>query len=417
MYKKTERLAWLVMTLSFLACIVLALGVPLGIRRYVLTSTRPMIVILQRREGIVTQRAAGSNATVVVDTQVAVTPRSQIRGNGDADALLLFYHPDKPEAPIATIQLYGDTELAVEHARTPRFAVSKLPHRIEIQVTRAPGMGPSLFDNTRPVEALVETPQGAVQLGEGAFRLEVDPEQTTLIVNAGRASVSEPRTGQSLVLVPLQRTQITAAGLGAIYVGARDLLSGRNGDFESPLEDTWTVYRDWYNPQEDGGAIIQMQLGDDQRIVTFERAGESHAETGIRLAIDQDLRDVRSLRVRARVRISTQTLAVCGSVGTECPMMIRIYYLDQESGGVREWLQGFYTREGEDEPYCMVCRDWKPEHIRIPQDVWYDYESPDLLPLLTALGMKPGALQSIEIYASGWTYGSAIDDIAILVGD
>jgi hypothetical protein len=217
--------------------------------------------------------------------------------------------------------------------------------------------------------------------------------------------------------VPLQRTQITAAGLGAIYVGARDLLSGRNGDFESPLEDTWTVYRDWYNPQEDGGAIIQMQLGDDQRIVTFERAGESHAETGIRLAIDQDLRDVRSLRVRARVRISTQTLAVCGSVGTECPMMIRIYYLDQESGGVREWLQGFYTREGEDEPYCMVCRDWKPEHIRIPQDVWYDYESPDLLPLLTALGMKPGALQSIEIYASGWTYGSAIDDIAILVGD
>ena len=417
MYKKTETLAWLVLTLSFLTCVALAIGVPLGTRRYVLTSMRPMIVILQRREGIVTQRASGSAANIVVDTQVEVAPKSQIRGNSEADALLLFYHPDKPDSPVATIQLYGNTEVAVGYARTPRFAVSKLPHRIEVQVTQAPGMGPSLFDNVRAVELLVETPQGTVRLDEGAFRLEVDPQHTTLIVNAGRASVSDPKTGESLVLVPLQRTQITAAGLGEIYVGARDLLSGRNGDFENPLEDTWTVYQDWYNPQEDGGAVIQTQLGDDQRIVTFERAGESHAETGIRMAIDQDLREVQSLRVRARVRISTQTLPVCGSVGTECPMMIRIFYLDQESGGVREWLQGFYTREGADEPFCMVCRDWKPEHIRIPQDVWYDYESPDLLPLLTALGMKPSALQSIEIYASGWTYGSAIDDIAILVGD
>jgi len=97
--------------------------------------------------------------------------------------------------------------------------------------------------------------------------------------------------------------------------------------------------------------------------------------------------------------------------------MIRIFYLDQESGSGREWLQGFYTRDGADRPYCLVCRDWRPEHIKIPQDTWYDYESPDLLPLFAEQGMRPAALQSIEIYASGWTYGSAIDDIAILVGD
>ncbi len=417
MFRKTESLAWAIVMLAFCTCIALAVGVPLGTRRYVLTAMRPMTIVLQRREGIVTQRASGSNTTIVVDTQVEITPRSRIQGNSDADALLLFYHPDKSDTPIATVQLYGASDLVVEYARTPRFGASDLPHRVEIQVTQAPNMQPSLFDNTRSVELLVETPQGSVRLDEGAFRLEVDPQQTTLIVNAGRAAVSDPTTGESLVLVPLQRTQITASGLGSIYVGARDLLSGRNGAFEEPLDDAWTVYQDWFDPNEDGGAVIQTQLGDDQRIVTFERAGESHAETGIRLAIDQDLREVKSLRVRARVRISTQTLPVCGSVGTECPMMIRIFYLDQESGGVREWLQGFYTREGADEPFCTVCRDWKPEHIQIPQDIWYDYESPDLLPLLTAQGMRPAALQSIEIYASGWTYGSAIDDIAILVGD
>jgi hypothetical protein len=365
----------------------------------------------------VTQRASGGSATIVVDSQTEIGPRSQVQGDDDADALLLFYHPDKPDAPIATIQLYGNTQLEVDYAGTPRFAASKLPHRMEIRVIRAPNMQPSLFGNARSVELLVDTPEGAVRLEEGAFRLEVDAQQTTLIVNAGRAVVSDPMTGDSLVLVPLQRTQITASGVGEIYIGARDLLSGRNGDFEDPLEGTWEVYQDWFNPDEGGGVVIQTQLGDNQRIVTFERAGASHAETGIRLELDQDLREVESLRVRARVRISTQTLPVCGSVGTECPMMIRIYYLDRESGGVREWLQGFYAREGDDAPFCTVCRDWKPEHIKIPQDIWYDYESPDLLPLLAAQGTKPAALQSIEIYASGWTYGAAIDDIAILVGD
>jgi len=417
MFKKTESIAWFVMMASFFTCIALAVGVPLGVRRYVLTSMRPMVVVLQRREGIVTQRASTTSASIVVDDEVEINPRSRVQGSSDADALLLFYHPDRLDAPIATIQLYGDADLVVEDAGTPRFAASQLPHHIELQVNQAPNMQPSLFGNDRNVELLVDTPQGAVKFDEGAFRLEVNAQQTTLIVNAGRASVLDPETGGSLVLVPLQRTQITAAGLGVIYVGARDLLSSRNGDFEDPLDGTWTVYQDWFDPQEDGGSVIQTQLGDDQRVVSFERAGESHAETGIRLLIDQDLREVTSLRVRARVRISTQTLPVCGSVGTECPIMIRIFYLDQESGSGREWLQGFYTRDGADRPYCLVCRDWRPEHIKIPQDTWYDYESPDLLPLFAEQGMRPAALQSIEIYASGWTYGSAIDDIAILVGD
>ncbi len=417
MLKKTESLAWLVLTLSFFTCITLALGVPLGTRRYVLTSVRPLDIVLQRRQGTVTLQEPGSSPSLVVESSVAVTPRSRIQGDSDADALLLFYHPDQPDSPVAAIQLYGKTDLVVSSARTPRFAASALPHRIHIQVTQALNMHPSVFGNGRDTELYVETSQGSMRLEEGAFRLEVEQRQTTLIVNAGRAAVTDPATGEPLVLVPLQRTEITADGVGDIYVGARDLLSNRNGSFEAPLDDSWTVYRDWFDASEDGGAVLQAQLGDEERIVTFERAGVSHAETGIRQEINQDIREAKSLRIRARVRISTQTLPVCGSVGTECPIMIRIYYVDQESGSVREWLQGFYFMEGDNEPFCQICRDWKPEQIRVPQDVWYDYESPDLLPLLRAQQTVPAAIQSIEIYASGWTYGSSIDDIAILVGD
>ena len=332
-------------------------------------------------------------------------PRSRIQGNSDADALLLFYHPDRPDTPIATIQLYGSTELVVGYARTPRFAVSELPHRIEIQVTQAPNMQPSLFGNTRTSSCSSRRRRARCGWMRAPLGWRSTRSKPRLIVNAGRAAVLGSHDGRVAGPVPLQRTQITAVGIGPIYVGARDLLSGRNGDFEEPLDDTWTVYQDWFNPEEDGGAVIQTQLGDDQRIVTFERAGESHAETGIRLAIDQDLREVKSLRVRARVRISTQTLPVCGSVGTECPMMIRNLLPGSGERRRSRVASGLLPPRGSDEPFCTVCRDWKPEHIRIPQDIWYDYESPDLLPLLTAQGMRPAALQSIEIYASGWTYG------------
>jgi hypothetical protein len=75
------------------------------------------------------------------------------------------------------------------------------------------------------------------------------------------------------------------------------------------------------------------------------------------------------------------------------------------------------VRDGDNEPFCQSC-EWKAEHRKIPQfDVWWDYESPDLLPLLRSQGAEPAAIHSIEIYASGWTYGSTIDEIAILAGE
>jgi hypothetical protein len=218
------------------------------------------------------------------------------------------------------------------------------------------------------------------------------------------------------VLVPLQRTQITREALGDIYVGERDILRSRNGGFENPLGEYWTVYQDAPTKEEDQGTIRQSELDEETQLVYFSRAGQNWAEIGIRQEINQDIREAASLRIRARVRIDTQTLPVCGSLGTECPIMIHIEFIDAESGSVREWLQGFYFREGDNDPMCQAC-SWKALHERIPQNVWYDYDSDDLLPLLQEQGLTPVAIHAVEVYASGWTYGSAIDEIAILVGE
>ncbi|MGC9468853.1 MAG: hypothetical protein ACP5HS_09690 [Anaerolineae bacterium] len=418
MLRKTESLAWLVLVLSFFTCLALATGVPLGARWTILNSTRPLTILLEGRAGSVTYRSPNSGTRVVLETGRAteIEPRSRVQLDSDGDALLLFYHPDQPETPVGTVQLYGQTDLLIENARTPRFAASKLPHRMQLEVAEALNMRPTVAGNGREAELDIETPQGTVALEDGSFKLVVEPDQTELKVSAGRATIIDPATGESLVLVPLQRTEITAAGLGDISIGERDVLANRNGDFGEPIEGYWTIYTDKFDEDEAGGEVLQVPLVDGNRIVAFERVGQSHAETGIRQEINLDIREAESLQVRALIRIGTQTLPVCGSVGTECPLMIRIEFVDRDTGGNREWLQGFYAREGEDIPFCTTC-EWKAQHIKVPPETWYDYESENLLPILRDQGVNPAVIREIRIYAQGWTYSSAIDEIGILVGE
>ncbi|MGC9349862.1 MAG: hypothetical protein ACP5JG_17110 [Anaerolineae bacterium] len=359
----------------------------------------------------------GSSATVVIQERTEIKPRGRVQLDQDGDALLLFYHPDQTETPIATIQLYNETEIAVAGARTPRFQFSPLPHRIEIQAERALNMQVTVGGDGRTADLRVETPQGPINMGEGSFKLVVDDAATDVSVSAGRAQVFDPATGERPLVVALQRTQMTREGLGDIYVGERDLLRSRNGNFYEPLEGTWVIYTDTAEPDQPGGSVRQSPIGNDNKVVIIERGGTGHAATGIRQEINRDIRGVSSLRVQAEVRVDTQTLPVCGSVGSECPLMIRIYFLDQESGTPSEWLQGFYAIPGDNPDFCAICPS-KAEHIQVPGlGVWYTYQSEDLLPILREQGIDPATLHSVEIEAQGHVYGSAIDEIAILVGE
>jgi hypothetical protein len=415
MLKRTESLAWLVLLLAFSICVTLSIGIPLGVRSYVLNSRRPLTVVVEPRRGTIVYQPPGSSATYVVESTTEVAPRGRIRLDIDGDALVLFYHPDQTEAPVGTIQLYGRTSMVVKNASTPRFATSPSPHRIDLQVTEALNMRPSLSGNGRAVTARVTTPQGTIELNRGYYHFVIEEARAELTVRSGRATLTDPQTDASLTLVPLQRAQITSERIGDIYVGERDLLRTRNGDFSEPLENHWTIYKDAGRPEDNTGTVEQEQLEDGAEYVYFSRAGDNWAEVGIRQDLTLDIREINSLRVTARFRVDTQTLPVCGSLGTECPMMIRIEFIDTH-GNVREWIQGFYAREGDNDPLCQRC-EWKALHYRIPQDTWYDYDSDDLLPLLREQDITPVAIQAVEVYASGWIFGSGISELSILVGE
>jgi hypothetical protein len=417
MFKKIENIAWLVLILSFITCIAAAVGTPMSVRWFIMNTTRPLRIIVQPRSGTVTEQEPGNNTSVLIAGESEAPLKSRIGLSDDADAVLLFYHPARPNAPMITAQLYGVTDLVIQNAYTPRFSMSNLSNHVELQVSRGSNIRVTVEENGRPTTLRIQTPQGAIDMDAGIYSLAVNQDRTEFSVSAGRAHIPDPATGETFILTYLQRTELTAKGVGEISVGERDILRNRNGSFDEPLEGTWQSYANAGVESEDGGNVRQVAVGTDDKIVLFTRAGQAHAETGIAQEINQDIRGAKSLRVRARVRVDAQTLGVCGSLGTECPVMIRINYTDQQSGSVREWLQGFYALDGTDQPFCQIC-EWKARHIKVAQlGVWYDYESPDLLPLLKEQGIEPATIQSVTIYASGHTYGSAIDEIAILVGE
>ncbi|HOT91143.1 MAG TPA: hypothetical protein PLJ78_10525 [Anaerolineae bacterium] len=422
-FKKLQTLAWIILLTSFVICLGLAIGVPLGARWLLLNVTRPLKIVVQPRDGVVSLQPAQNGPAILLNLgeNTEVMADSTLKLTENAEAWLLFYHPDNATgdtttAPIVTVQCYGDTEALVMDARTPRFALSRLPHKITLRIRRGANIQISIEGNTRDTLLRVETPHGTAEMGQGIYRVVVESEQTEFAVSSGQASVPNPATGEKFILTELQRAELTAAGLKEIYTGERDILRNRNGNFEQPLEGTWKIFGRTAFANEDSGAVRQTMLGDNRHIILLERVGQGFSETGVTQEINQDIRGIKSLRVRARLRVDAQTLSSCGSLGTECPVMIRIKFTDQ-SGAVREWLQGFYAIEGTDKPFCQSC-EWQAVHIKVAQPgVWHSYESPNLLPLLHEKGIEPVSIQRVDIYASGHTYGAAVDEIAILVGE
>jgi hypothetical protein len=421
-FKRIEKLAWVILFTAFIACLGLAAGTPITARWIILNATRPLKIVLQPRDGIVTLRRPGQETPMVVASDIEVFTRSQIELSGNAVALLLFYHPDdlnaeQPAPPLVTVQIYGATGLAVENARTPRFPASPLPNRVALHIQRGPNTRLTVEDDQRPTEVHVQTPHGVVDMEEGTYVAKVEESQTVFSVSSGRAHVTDPESGEPYLLTDPQSVEIQAEQLGDTYVGERDILRTRNGDFEAPLGSYWEVYTETAYEDETGGQVQSTVLNGRQAVL-FTRVGRNHAVTGIRQELKQDIRGAKSLYVRARLLIDLQSLGACGYYGTECPVMIRMEYTDQYGNPGREWLQGFYAIQDEEyQPFCQTC-GWKARHIRVAQlGVWYDYESEDLLPVFREQGIEPATIDLIQVYASGHTYRAAVDEVGVLVGE
>lgn len=399
-----ELVAWAVLLAAFAVFCVLAVAVPWAILRYIEYAERPHRIELSPISGITQLRERGQASWLAVAGSRRVSPGSSLQTDLPARSMLTVYEGDS-DFVLVTVHVFGDTQFSLVGASAPRFSASDQPNRVIIGLTHGRlrlNPGPALG---RALDLRVLVPGGEVVIEDGSVALEVTADATEVAVRGGRCLLRSLERSEELVLETGERAVLVSDGeiRGPLSSG-RNLVT--NGDFGAGLALAWEVYNDQGG---DGGNINGKALlleDDGRRVLHLERLGEQrdHCETGVRQALNRDVTDYVSLRIRIDLRLLYQSLSGGGVQGSEFPLMIRLNYRDAR-GNLQWWYHGFYYENPTGFP--------TPAGEMIERNVWFAYESPNLMAVQGDL--KPAYLESIQVYASGHDYQSQVADIQVVV--
>jgi hypothetical protein len=399
-----QRVAWLVLSFSFLACCLLAVAVPLSARSYLLYATRPIQAFITATAGTVQLILPGAEEPTAVTFRRAIPERSRVATDASAKSLLSVF-ADEADGPIlATIQLYQDTDLELANARAPRFRWSFDPNRLALNLEKGRVSITIQSADDRPVQVQVRTPHAIVTVGNGTYDVAIEGETTQVRTRAGVARVVA--AGREVAAGTGERVGIDAGQRPSLPVPAA-LNLVLNNKLEGRLSPPWQEV------VKVGAGLppgrITQETVDQRQVVRFtRRAGDgAHNEAGLRQEINRDVQGYDDLNLRLDLKLQNQSVPGGGYLASEYPVMVDIAYTDIY-GKDLHWYQGFY--------YSDLPKDstWAPPTgEKIPQDVWYSYESPNLFELLQET--RPARINSITVYASGHDYDSMVSDIALSV--
>ncbi len=417
------RLAWTILIGSFFVCVVLTISIPVGIVAMLQNSTTLLDVMVQANEGTVRIDNAGgaSGALLPGSPMQAIEPDAAV-STGTIQTALLLFTPPESEQRLARVQVYSNTLLRLIHADTPRFSMSDNPHTAVLRMENGRIFLSIPEFEKRPFLLTINTPQGRVDLMEpGQYSILVTTEATQVSVQEGRATVSavvEAGIRDVVDLIADQRGEIpTGAGPQGPLQTDRTLLV--NGDFSEGKSD-WTFFA-WIVEQANqpkGTTAVTYTFGEPRLHII--RDGEGHADVRFRQTVQQDVTDLKELKLSMTFRILGQTLGVCGFVGSECPLFIRINYVD--TGGITQtWQQGFFAtgeiNENATPDVCVSCAVVQNVHQRVPlaQDFFYEADFPTVLARQGAL--PPKVIESVEVVSSGHAFNVEIVNIDLLAVD
>ncbi|MCS7177861.1 MAG: hypothetical protein RML46_02485 [Anaerolineae bacterium] len=408
MTQNRERLAWIILLVSFTLCVGLAVGVPLGVRQFLRMATRAQPILLQPLHGTPGLQRGGHGEFIALQSPTWDVPAgSFLVTDSAAQALLTFHAPASGSEVVATVQVYGDTRLRFQSARSPRFGLSSLPHHVglrvesgRVRITVSPAGG-------RRTVAKLHTPHLTAELTAGSYEARVYGPFTEFIVREGDAKVVS--AGGSVVSLNDNQRTIAQAGPAPLEAlpTARNLLI--NGDFRQPLEVGWETYTVEVSTIQPPAypitvpATVQTTTFAGRPAARFFREGIGHAEVGIRQTLNQNVQDLASLILHLNVMVQSQSLPGCGSRGSECPIIVRIDYQDV-FGGDQTWYHGFFSSpRAETDPLYW----WSDQ---IPFQTWVSYDSENLM----QSGAPPAVIKSVTIYASGHSFDALVTEVELL---
>ncbi len=415
-FHRREQLAWAILVGSFFACLLLTLAVPLGLNAVIQNTTIGLDTTVQANQGTVgIDDASGvRSAALVGEAPQAIEQGSRILTDASASAIMLIGMPNVDQL-LARITIDSNTSVALTRATTPRFQWSRSDQRMELTVDNGRILLTFLETDGSPAELSVATPQGTILIRDaGQYSVDVNNEQTQVVVQEGTATAVA--ANQVLELTERQRAVIPTeqAPIGP-FTPARNLV--RNGAFDDSFEGwaqyTWKVEL----PDQPKGRTDITEV-DGEPVLRFERGGVGHADARVRQSIDANVADYESLRLLMTLRIQSQSLGVCGIQGSECPLFVRMEYVDA-NGVDQVWQHGFYaTGEVNDNTTpgaCISCAVIQSNHERVPlgQDYFYEVDLREELARQGAL--PPSFVKSISLIASGHSFITDVVDVALVV--
>ena len=419
--RRRSRLAWLIMLAGFFVCVILTISTPFLVNRFIQRATKQLNVLVQANQGTV--RIDNENGVVPLipggPGQGISSGSTVVTGNTETAVWVISKLDIDAEDRLLRLQVFSNTILRLVEARSPRFSISNNPHLVDVRLESG-RIRLTLSETERPLTLILNTPQSRVEIKQpGQYSIVVTTEATEITVEEGQAVVAatleEEGTREAVTLNRNTRARVPT-GFGPIGREGTDRNLIQNGGFQDGQENwnfyTWNVDLDDQLP---GVTALDSPNGESRLFVI--RDGIGHADFRIRQTIKQDVTDLDSLRLAVTFRINGQTLGVCGVVGSECPLFIRINYLD-EQGVTQVWQHGFYG-VGDIDPNstpdaCINCAGIQSPHQLVPlgQDYFYEIDFPTELALLGAL--PPRFIDSVELVTSGHSFNVELFDVSFL---
>jgi hypothetical protein len=412
-----ERLGWVFLLIGFVVFVAIAITVPLSVSAYLQNTTQPLPTSVQANQGTVRI----DDQTDVMRVTLAGEPAESIESGAviltDATAkALVFVYPPNSEQVLARMQVYGNSNLRLDRADAPRFQVSAAEPRLALALEngRLQLYLPEIPDLSTMTQVVVKAPQAMIVLHEpGQYSFEVTNTMTQVAVRDGLATVEA--SSSSLELLPDQRAMVAndQPPQGPLDT-ERNLI--RNGDFSDSF-DQWTLFTWNVELADQPEGLTQVRSVDGEPTLTVIREGEGHADVRVRQAINQDVTDYESLQLFLTFRIMDQDLAVCGIRGSECPLFVRINYID-DSGISRTWQHGFYSTgeivAGATPDACVSCDVVQSSHQMVQLSQVYFYEVEMRADLARQGYLPPRIIESISLVASGHSFSVEVMDLALM---
>lgn len=403
MRNNPERLALTILWLSFAACCLLAIGVPLGVRSYMLNATEDQDTLLQVIEGTVLVDKENGGDPIGVTDLATLSPGDEVITDNTSQATLDLFERSH-------VTLYPEATLKLEQVQTPLFDLSNSPNQITLDVTGGIVRVGVALPRERPTEFQIVTPHTEIRLEEGSYRIEVANEGTQVTVVRGRAELGEEPF--AVEILQGTRTQVNMAGMVTEPLPAAQNLI-ENGSFQEPLQTAWLTSTVVFTSAVQPPRVEIVEAGGRQavRLVRREQDDGIHSEVAIHQRLDQDVRDFSRLQVSLDVLLDFQSLSGGGLLSSEFPIIVRLDYKDRW-GSDKFWTHGFYYQN--QAGYPIASDSWgQPTGEKIPRGVWFPYESENLLELLG--DNRPAQITGLTVYASGWNYDGQVSEIQLVV--